>query len=532
MKKNDYVALASALVYTYLFYHQLPGINYLIFSVVLVAIIFISKLELLTKPAALATALGAIVSGVFVFYYSTDLAIVANISSLLALGAFSLNPQSSFIVSMLHSLYSVVMFIPLTFLRKIDENMHEEEHPGERPAPQTNWQRGIIIVIALLIVLVFFALYKDASPVFSKLADSIKFDFISGEFLLFFTVTFLVLVGFFRQQVIDWIFNNDNNSSDKLKNITEGEHLQSYLGKLLGIKNEVFAGVLLLALLNLLLAAVNGIDIFYSTGMEKLPDGMTLADYLHDGTNSLIISIIFAVIIILFFFRGYLNYAPKSKALKLLTYAWIAQNIVLVLTTCNRNLIYIDTYGLTYKRVGVFVFLLLCVIGLVTTFIKVLAGKSNWFLFRKNGWIFYAVLLVYACFNWDVIIAKHNIAQAKNNKGVELDYYYLYNLQNALPELLAHYEEHHAKNDSADIYNRNGNMAQNLNQDVAKLYKHTHLFGWQSLCLEKKQNWDEIKSMYDKGHYQFLYPQSLGIEVKDTTAQQKEIIPQDTVTTD
>lgn len=531
MKKNDYVALASALVYTYLFYHQLPGINYLIFSVVLVAIIFISKLELLTKPAALTTALGAVVSGVFVFYYGTDLAIAANLSSLLALGALSLNPQSSLIVSWLHSLYSVVMFIPLTFLRKIDENMHAEENPGEQHKEPTNWQRGIIIIIALLIVLVFFALYKDANPVFSKLSENIKLDFISGELMLFFIVAFLVLLGFFRQQVIGRVINSDNNSSDKLKDITEEEHLQSYFGKLLGVKNEVFAGVLLLALLNLLIAAVNGIDIFYSMGIENLPEGMTLADYLHDGTNSLIVSIIFAVIIILFFFRGYLNYAPQSKALKLLAYVWIAQNIVLVASTCHRNLIYIDTYGLTYKRIGVFVFLLLCVVGLSTTFVKVLAGKSNWFLFRKNAWLFYAVLLAFSCFNWDVVIAKHNIAQVKKNKEVELDYYYLYNLNNALPELLAYYEDYHAKNDTTP-YSRQGTMAQMLSLGVGRLYNETHNYGWQSHCLEKKQNWDEIKSLYDKGHYKFLQPQSMGIAVKDSAVQQQETISKDTVNID
>jgi hypothetical protein len=510
MKKQDYIALGSALLYTFLFHNQLPGINYLIFSVVMVAIIFINNLSLLNKPAVLITAAGTLVSGVIVFYYSTDLAIVANLSSLLALGALSINPQSSLIVSMLHSAYSIILTIPLALVKRLEDN--PAEAPTANNENETNWQKLMIGGVVFFIVMLFFILYKDASPVFSKISESINFNFISGKLIMFFIVSFLVLFGFFRQNVIDWLFNNDNTSSDKLKVITEEEHLQTYTGVVLGLKNEVFAGVLLLVLLNLLLAVVNGIDIFYSIGSQKLPDGMTLADYLHDGTNSIIASIIFAVAIILFFFRGYLNYAPQSKALKLLTYAWIAQNIILVLTTCNRNFIYIDTYGLTYKRVGVYIFLFLCIAGLVTTFIKVIAAKSNWFLFRKNGWIFYIVLLVYSCFNWDVIIANHNIAQVKSKQKVDLDYYYLFGLKNALPELLAFYEEQYALNDS-DPLMHHGNTAfeESLNADVATLTYRIQGYGPQSTCLIQKQNWNDIMAMYNKGHYKFIKANSFAI---------------------
>ena len=66
-------------------------------------------------------------------------------------------------------------------------------------------------------------------------------------------------------------------------------------------------------------------------------------------------------------------------------------------------------FGLTYKRIGVYTYLTLTIIGLVTSFIKVAAVKNNWFLFRKNAWAAYLVLITAACFNWDRVITSHNL---------------------------------------------------------------------------------------------------------------------------
>src|SRR5690606_33191061 len=69
------------------------------------------------------------------------------------------------------------------------------------------------------------------------------------------------------------------------------------------------------------------------------------------------------------------------------------------------------------KRIGVYVYLLLCLIGLVTTLVKVLSQKSNWFLIRINSWAFYTVFVMSCPINGDNIIVSYN---CKNYKMVEI----------------------------------------------------------------------------------------------------------------
>jgi hypothetical protein len=93
----------------------------------------------------------------------------------------------------------------------------------------------------------------------------------------------------------------------------------------------------------------------------------------------------------------------------------------------------VQEYSLTYLRIGVYLFLLLTFTGLITTMVKILTARSNWYLFRANGWAVYAVLVVFACQNWDLVITRFNIQQSANP-----DRYYLLSLDSpaVLPELL------------------------------------------------------------------------------------------------
>ena len=142
-----------------------------------------------------------------------------------------------------------------------------------------------------------------------------------------------------------------------------------------------------LPLLNGLLLFFHISDIFYLI-TDRLPEGMSYTEYLHQSVNTLILSIVLAIAIVMYFFRGNLNFWQNNRRLKTLTYLWIAQNGVLVLTTAYKNFLYIEGWhGLTHKRIGVYVYLLLTMIGLITTYIKVEKVKSNWYLFRQNAWL-------------------------------------------------------------------------------------------------------------------------------------------------
>ena len=78
----------------------------------------------------------------------------------------------------------------------------------------------------------------------------------------------------------------------------------------------------------------------------------------------LIISIVMGAALVLYFFRGDLNFIRGNTPLKWLCLAWLAQNAMLAASVAVRNYWYIHHFGLAYKRIGVILFLLAALVGL------------------------------------------------------------------------------------------------------------------------------------------------------------------------
>jgi len=182
-----------------------------------------------------------------------------------------------------------------------------------------------------------------------------------------------------------------------------------------------------------MLLVVNVLDVIYLWITKKIPEGMTLSEYLHQGTTTLIISIVLAILIILFYFRGYINFSEKNKSIKWLAFIWLLQNVLMLVSTGYRNLLYVSEYNLTYKRLGIFIWLILTLIGLITTIYKLYGKKTNLYLFKANGWAFYLFFVLFACFNWDLVITKFNI---RNSVNVDKNYLVELSAPATLPDLL------------------------------------------------------------------------------------------------
>ena len=123
-----------------------------------------------------------------------------------------------------------------------------------------------------------------------------------------------------------------------------------------------------------------------------------------------------AVGVIMFYFKGGFNFDEKAKNLKRLSKIWIFLNGILILSTIIKNSEYVSFFGLTYKRLGVYAFLILAIIGLVFTFLKITKQKTNAYLFNQMVWYFYGTILLCSYANWGNLITNYNISV---NKGVE-----------------------------------------------------------------------------------------------------------------
>ena len=492
MKTNDIYILIATAAYSYLFYEQSAGINYLVFNVLLVLLLFAKDTNLVAKPAWLAIAGGSLISSFFVFWWGTTLPWVTNLCSLFALAGVSFNAESSLLVAALNTFISVNTSVPRFFTSSA--RMTKPETGGT-----SAFNRILLIVIPVFITLIFVFVYRAANPIFEKFTDKISLDFISFNWCVFTLVGFFMMYGFFKFFIIQKLNDADSLAGDNLPFLTLEQHEQTDLGKKLTVQNEVFTGVVLFVLLNLVLLCVNGLDVFYMWVVNRLPAGITIAEYLHDGADTLILSIIMAIAVILFVFRGYLNFFRSNYLLKVLAYAWIAQNALIVITTANRNWWIIESTGLTRRRIGVYAYLLLCLIGLTTTFIKVMGKKSNWFLFRKNAWVFYTVFIV-ACFiNWDELIVNYNY---KHYKTLELGYidrnYQAELSHTCLATLFADYaDEKKDTNAHNPVFTKQ--VITSMYAGYEDLKKRAERPGWQSFCVSRYNNLSAINQMINNG---------------------------------
>ncbi|MFN3405993.1 MAG: DUF4173 domain-containing protein [Cytophagaceae bacterium] len=422
MKKNDIILLVSVAAYSYLFYLQDAGINFLIFTIILITGMILKNKFILLNKYWIAAAVGSLVSGICIALYGNGLAVFANVISLSAAASFTLMSNNSLIFSLFHAAVSYISS-PLTIIQ------HAEKRKAEKASSMPLHMKFFISFIPLTISGIFLAIYRNSNPVFEVFTNQFSLEFISWNLIGFIIFGFLLLYGFYHQKEIDWLAIMDHDSSDNLNREALFSGIQTG-----NPDYEKISGVILFTMLNIIIFLLNATDIYALFFTETLPAGLTLSDYIHQGIYSLIISIVLAISIILYFFRGKINFTQDNGLIKALALAWIIQNGFLIFTCVIKNNLYVAEYCLTYKRIGVYVYLLLALIGLATTFIKIIQAKSNWFLFRKNSWAFYIVLILSCLVNWDLLIARYNISYSKN---LDKNYIYYFLSDSSLPDAIS-----------------------------------------------------------------------------------------------
>ena len=247
-------------------------------------------------------------------------------------------------------------------------------------------------------------MYRNGNPVFDNLISKIDFSFINLQWVLVTVLGYYLFSNISRPIAIEPLTSTDLSTDNGLLRTDNPSEKK--------LEGEKQLGVVLMSALNLLITLFLITDITYILQTDII-NASEFSNAVHSGINALIASIIFAIVIILYFFRGDLNFYKKNKNLKWLTYTWIILNSALVIVISIKNYQYITSFGLTYKRIGVNVYLLLTLIGLFTTLIKVLNIKNLWYLLRVNTQIAFAILILSSTFNWDNTITSYNLNHAE-----------------------------------------------------------------------------------------------------------------------
>jgi hypothetical protein len=184
-----------------------------------------------------------------------------------------------------------------------------------------------------------------------------------------------------------------------------------------------------LVVFNLIFLIQTTLDLGYLWGGVALPEGMTYAQYAHRGAYPLLATALLAGLFALMT-QPYLG---AGSGMRRLLYLWIAQTVVLVISSILRLDLYVDVYGLTRLRVAAFVWMIVVAMGLVLIIMQLIGRQTvGWFLQRAFG---LGVLAIYLCnlVNIDGHIARHNLADDRDN-----DFYLCGLSEGAVPAIRAY----------------------------------------------------------------------------------------------
>lgn len=396
MKKHHLIILTSIL-FLILFYNENIGLNLGLFGLFLTFFTFIETPEKNKTKTFLALLVTCILSCVAFAWFGDFASFLAVASSLLV---FNLKSKSK----NLKSLFVIPVFITsiCTFFCRFFD------FPKWIPKTQTNGstQKIVsIVLIPLFFVMVFFVIYTYGSDHFANLFTDVEFD------INLFQVLGLLLLGFFIafnfwNVVVEIIFYKGNQFLDNDFRTTkfQGKPLLGFLD----IDAQRLSGLVTFSALNILLIFFI-ITYNYEQFYEIPKTTNQLSAETHDRVNTIIVSIVMAIMMILIYFKSYFNFDEKAKPLKISAKIWIILNVILVISAFAKNTEYLENMGLTYKKLGVYGFLLLSMIGLVITYIKISRKKTNAFLFNHMIWYFYGMILAASFINWGGIITSYNM---------------------------------------------------------------------------------------------------------------------------
>lgn len=273
--------------------------------------------------------------------------------------------------------------------------------PEESVTVKDEVPKFLIYTMIVLIVGLFVLLYGTANPIITDFLS--KLEFIEIEWKLFrnafwYLVLFYGLVviypnkGIQRRNQIDLVLHEEN-----FKTKTPEEFL---IGK---ISLWALSGILLL---------MNLMDLFVLS-TQRLPEGISYSQYLHQGFNTLLVSLLLAIVLILYFFRGALNFHESLKQLQTAAKQWIYQNLLLSVVTGIKLFLYINEYGLTYKRIAVLLFLICAVLGLALSFQRLNAPYRNLKILNRMALAAYISAFAFSLIPYDLVISRYNLSYVK-----------------------------------------------------------------------------------------------------------------------
>jgi Domain of unknown function (DUF4173) len=426
-KENQQLLLISLLtiLHNLFFWKENYGLNIFMFSMVFLSILFFYFQYSINYKTVKISLIGTFITSIFVVIHSSSLVIITHYFCLVILIGFVHQSKIKSIIYAMFTAYGSIFKISNNFKKIV---------PSKWSLKIGNTFMNLkLIVIPITATIIFFFIYANSNAKFNELSSNFFellfnwflriIDTISFNRIIVFVLAFILIAsGIIKSDVVHFL-NIEQKKSELLSRLKSKIKRQTGLKP--NLQAEMRIAIILVFMVNILLVFVNYVDIKWIWLNFDPKDVQNLSQFVHEGTYLLIFSILLSMGIMLYFFRGNINFYSRNKPLKLLCYFWIFQNIILASSVAIRNYHYIHEKGLAYKRIGVIFFIALTIFGLATLLVKLNKKKSTFYLMKANSWAFYFVIVITSLVDWDIVIASYNLKQ--KNK-IEIDKIFLLNL--------------------------------------------------------------------------------------------------------
>jgi hypothetical protein len=429
---------AGTLLFNFIFWKEGLGINLLIFTVFIMAGIAFLTTEAEVYPLQSFIFTGTVIGGFSVIYFHTIPSKILLMVSLLLFFALTGKFRFKTLIYPLFLSLREIFASPAKF-REETLSLDLQKIYFYKTARFFR-----LLVVPLLILLFYLLFYIWGNPEFEAAFSSAYtevFQYISRIFneypvsrLVLIALAFLFLTGIFirKNYHIPWV---REQSHKEVLNRARKSKKNNCSDSPLALKDAKIKGIITFLMLSLLLVWV-----LYTDAVTFLYPSKNYfySSAVHTGVYILSFSIIISIVLVLIFFARNLNFYDRNNFLKTAATIWLVMNLLLVISTVWKNYIYIDTYGLTHKRIGVFIFLLFISSIILLAGIKVWKKKTLFYLTKISVFTGYIILLLLSINNWDILIARHNLTR---DAGIQPDLEYILSLSDkAIPVMLEHQE--------------------------------------------------------------------------------------------
>jgi len=432
--------LAGILIFVILFYNREPGINLSLFALSIWALSIIKNPEKTRGKMYWLLSISCWISILSFAWYGDVLSLFAVLFSIIFFVMYLQFPKLRLAT---YPLVGIINFF--TFPFRIFFFNHWLKGLNRKP----QWKKWIATaIIPVIFLILFLFVYSTGSDLFRKFFKNIFFEFDPIQIFILGLLGFFILFNLWFMWVPKLLIKLNNELGDEFSETGSKSFILSFsfFDKNLELRSGKITFILLNLLLLIFIITYNYEQFFSAGELGKL------SDEIHQRIATVIGSIVLAIGMVLFYFKSKINFHSEGRLLKKLSLAWIILNSLLLVSAFIKNGEYILNYGLTFKRISVFIFLILCQIGLLLTWYKINRQKTNIFLINKMGWVFFFALVICSPVNFSWIVTKYNLNHPKYNDPTylqSLDYNkkILYDTYKDNPEWINYFSEQKTKTD-------------------------------------------------------------------------------------